>query len=222
MNLAMPLPTPFKLPVLPSDIAIHLAEVKACQQCPEMIGPVVIPRPVVSPVYIAGQAPGPKEGELGQPFAWTAGKQLFKWIAAMGVDEETFRSRAFMAAICRCFPGKTKQGGDRVPSPVEVASCSSWMKREIELLKPELVIAVGKLAIEQLVPWPDDEDMQLKDVIGKTFRVPVFGHMTDVIPLPHPSGASTWFKVEPGKKLLAKAMRLVKKHPAWAHLTAAQ
>src|SRR5262249_36768908 len=90
-------------------ISPHPAGVRACRSCPSMVGPVVTPRPVVSKVYLAGQAPGPHEGRLGRPFAWTAGKQLFRWFESLGVDEETFRARAYMAAICRCFPGKTAQ-----------------------------------------------------------------------------------------------------------------
>src|SRR5262249_37242348 len=176
-------PLPVKLPLYDA-LERHLREVQACRRCPGMIGPVVTPRPVVTRVYLAGQAPGPKEGQLGRPFAWTAGKQLFKWLAGLGVDEETFRSRAYIGAVCRCFPGKTGQGGDRVPSPAEVEACSEWMRREVELLRPELVIPVGKLAIAQFLPDAD----ALSDVIGKSFRRRAFGHETDVIPLPHPSG----------------------------------
>src|SRR6187549_2460375 len=113
------MPKPRSLPVA-SAIARHLDEVKGCRACPGMIGPVITPRPVAARVYLVGQAPGPREGQFGQPFAWTAGKQLFRWFEGLGVDEETFRSRGYIAAMCRCFPGKTAQGGDRVPSAEEV------------------------------------------------------------------------------------------------------
>jgi uracil-DNA glycosylase len=179
-----------------------------------MIGPVVTPRPVVSKVYLVGQAPGPREGDFGRPFAWTAGKQLFRWLEGLGVDEETFRSRAYIGAMCRCFPGKTAAGGDRVPSPDEVERCSRWMKREIEMLRPDLVIPVGKLAITTLLPEVDS----LADAVGRTFRREVFGHACDLVPLPHPSGASTWFKMEPGRGLTEKALRRLGRHPAWAEL----
>jgi uracil-DNA glycosylase len=174
---------------------------------------VVTPRPVWSKVYLCGQAPGPHEGRIGQPFAWTAGKTLFRWFDGIGVDEETFRSRAWMAAVCRCFPGKTKQGGDRVPSPDEVEACSRWMEWEVKTLRPELVLPVGRLAIELFLP-----KAPLAEVIGKRHDGAAFGHSFDLIPLPHPSGASTWFKMEPGKSLLAKALRLLAKHPAWRSL----
>jgi uracil-DNA glycosylase len=204
---------PAKLPVVEA-LERHLAEVRACTSCPKMIGPVVTPRPIAAKVYLIGQAPGPHEGDLGRPFAWTAGKQLFKWFESVGVDEERFRSRAYIGAVCRCFPGKTAKGGDRVPSPAEVEACSRWLRREIDLLRPELVIPVGKLAIASFLPGAD----ALADVVGKRFGVTIFGHDTDAIPLPHPSGASTWFKMEPGVSLLAKALRQIGRHPAWRAL----
>ncbi len=191
------------------SLPAHLAELRACRLCPDMIGPVVTPRPVASKVYLVGQAPGPREGAAGRPFAWTAGKQLFRWFESIGVDEEAFRSRAYLAAVCRCFPGKARGGGDRVPSADEVSLCSRWMQREMDLLAPELVIPVGKLAIGRFLAG------SLEAVIGKKHCLSAFGHEFDVIALPHPSGASTWWKLEPGKTLTRKALRLLARHPAW-------
>jgi uracil-DNA glycosylase len=166
---------------------------------------------------LIGQAPGVKEGPLGRPFAWTAGKTLFGWFAEIGLDEAAFRARAYMAAVCRCFPGKAKGGGgDRVPSPEEIARCSVHLATEARLVKPRLVIPVGKLAIAQLVPDVD----KLVDVIGTQVRGSLGGVDFDVIPLPHPSGASTWHRMEPGKGLLAVALRKIAKHEAWRELVA--
>src|SRR3954447_13692562 len=104
----------------------HVATLLACHACPDMIGPVVSGVPVLSPVMLIGQAPGTKEGPAGKPFAWTAGKTMFKWFEDIGLDEDGFRSRIYMAAVCRCFPGKDPKGkgGDRVPAPDEVARCA--------------------------------------------------------------------------------------------------
>jgi len=179
-----------------------------------MIGPVVSPPPIVSRVYLVGQAPGRHEGALGRPFAWTAGKTLFRWFESIGVPEAEFRTRVYMAAVCRCFPGKTRGGGDRVPSADEVAACSRWMQREIDLLRPQLVIAVGRLAIVQVL----GDTRPLTDVIGEPRSATVFGHECDVIALPHPSGVSAWFKTEPGKTLLARALANLAGHAAWAEL----
>ncbi len=180
-----------------------------------MKGPVVTGRPVLSPVMLIGQAPGTHEGPAGKPFAWTAGKTMFGWFAGLGLDEEAFRSRVYMAAVCRCFPGKdTKGSGDRVPAPDEVTRCSAHLSSEVHLLRPRLVIPVGKLAIAQVLP----DAAQLVEVVGQKHRVAFHGHDTDVVPLPHPSGASTWHRTEPGKTLLAKALATLGKHEAWKGL----
>lgn len=172
--------------------------------------PVVVGRAVASRVMIVGQAPGDKEPILGRPFAWTAGKTLFEWFAGSpGWTEEQVRDRIYFAAVCRCFPGKKPTGGDRVPAPDEVENCAHWLRAEVELLQPELILAVGKLAITQFLP-----PAPLSDTIGQSFRVRYHGHEVDCIPLPHPSGASPWPRVEPGKTLLQKALNLVAMHPA--------
>jgi uracil-DNA glycosylase len=186
-------------------------ELDACRMCPKMIGPVVHGPPVMSTVFLLGQAPGPREGSFGRPFAWTAGRTLFKWFhEAVGIDEGTFRARIYMAAVARCFPGKAKGGGDRRPDGVEIEACKTWIARELALLRPELVLAVGTLAIEQVL----GEKAPLAEVVGTTRRVRWHGREVDVIALPHPSGASTWHRTEPGKTLLGKALRRVARHPA--------
>lgn len=174
----------------------------------------VIGNPVGSRVLLVGQAPGPKEPDIGKPFAWTAGRMLFKWTSEIGLDEEAFRARVYMAAVCRCFPGKRAMGGDRVPDPDEVANCSSWLDAEIAINRPKLVIPVGKLAIQQFLSAD-----KLDAVVGKLHRGKRNGVAFDLAPLPHPSGASTWQYTEPGKTLLRKALALIASHPAWKSLT---
>ena len=178
-----------------------------------MIGPVVTGQPVCSPVMLIGQAPGDKEGPAGKPFAWTAGKTLFKWFTEIGLDEERFRSRVYMAAVCRCFPGKNPKGGDRVPDNSEIERCRQWLEAEYAMLKPGLLLPVGKLAIAQYLPVN-----KLTDVIGQQHRLTVDAIECDLIPLPHPSGASTWHRTEPGKSLLQEALGLIANHPAWRRL----
>jgi uracil-DNA glycosylase len=202
------------------QIKRHVTRLKGCTDCADMIGPVVTGTPVVSPVMLIGQAPGDKEGPAGKPFAWTAGKTMFQWFSSIGLTEEQFRARVYMAAVCRCFPGKADKGGDRVPSPTEIERCSRHMAAEVTILRPELVIPVGKLAIAQLVGPDEAKDLQLKDIVGITRRITLAGHALDMIPLPHPSGASTWHRTEPGKTLLVKGLSLIANHPAWQSLVA--
>ena len=194
--------------IIVKKLAGHVAKLRQCRLCSGMYPPVVSGGPVVSKVLLVGQAPGYKEPKLGRPFAWTAGKTLFRWFyEAAGIDEARFRSSIYMAAVCRCFPGKNPTGGDRVPSPEEVRNCGAWLDRELKILRPDLVIPVGKLAIAQFIPL-----QKLDQLIGRKFKVTRDGQSFEVIPLPHPSGASPWHRVEPGKSLLKKAIKLIIKH----------
>lgn len=188
-------------------------ELDACKACPQMIGPVVHGPAVPSRLLLIGQAPGPREGSFGKPFAWTAGRTLFRWFEeALGVREEEFRAKVYMAAVARCFPGKANGGGDRKPDAQEIERCKPFLMREVEILEPQLVIAVGTLAIEQVL-GPRKE--RLTELIGVSRRVRYHGIESDVIALPHPSGASPWHKMEPGKTLLQRALRLIGEHPEW-------
>ncbi len=202
--------------ILPHPTLVeHQTLLRQCTLCPNMIRPVIVGNPVLSPVMSIGQAPGIREGEFGYPFAWTAGKTLFKWFASIGLDETTFRQRVYMCAVCRCFPGKHPKGGDRLPDEQEIANCSGWLHKEIELLEPKLIILVGKLAIAQFLPIK-----KLEDVVGKCHRVIINGRELEVAPLPHPSGLSTWPRIEPGKTLLQEALQAIAAHPAWQQLLA--
>jgi len=194
-------------------MASHQQRLSECRLCQDMVPPVIIGQPVQSEILLIGQAPGDKEGDLGRPFAWTAGKTLFKWFDSIGVSEQAFRQQVYMSAVCRCFPGKNPKGGDRVPNKQEIETCSQWLNAEIDLLQPKLMIPVGKLAISQYM-----EVNKLVDVIGKKFNQPVFGNAMDIIPLPHPSGASTWHRMSPGKELLAQALALLAQHESWGKL----
>jgi uracil-DNA glycosylase len=197
---------------MPSITAVkkHLGALRACERCPRMHRPAVVGRPAVSRVILVGQAPGDKEPKFGRPFAWTAGRTLFKWFHdALGWSEDEVRDRIYFAAVCRCFPGKRPEGGDRVPAPDEIAECAAWLEREFTLLRPTLVLPVGKLAIGQFLG-----ERPLVETIGKKFAVTYRGHGVDCIPLPHPSGASPWHRMEPGRTLLHQALTLVAGHPA--------
>lgn len=196
------------------------AELDACGACSKMIGPVVHGPPILSKVLLVGQAPGPHEGKFGRPFAWTAGKTLFRWFEeSMGVPEERFRQRIYMAAVARCFPGKANGGGDRKPDPREIESCKRFLVKEVEILEPDLIIAVGTLAIYEVL-GETAKKKKLDELIGKVERTTWHGRTVDVIPLPHPSGASPWHKMEPGKTLLIKALKRIENHPAMAAVLA--
>lgn len=195
-------------------IIAHQTNLRTCTLCPEMIQPVITGIPVKSQIMTIGQAPGIHEGKVGKPFGWTAGKTLFKWFESIGVNETHFREQVYMAAVCRCFPGKNPKGsGDRVPDKIEIATCKQWLEKEYEILQPKLIIPIGKLAIGQYLTAK-----KLDEVVGQQFVIDTPLLQADCIPLPHPSGLSTWFNMEPGKTLLQDALALIEGHSAWKKL----
>lgn len=137
--------------------------------------------------YLLGQAPGIVEGDERRPWRGRAGKQLRRWLE---LDEAAFYELFYIASVTRCYPGRLPTGrGDRAPSPPERALCARWRDEELRLLAPRLVVPVGGLAIQALLePTVGPDARRLTEMIGQVFAV---GGAT-VIPLPHPSGASSW------------------------------
>ena len=131
----------------------------------------------------------------------------------MRIGEDDFRAYIYIAAVARCFPGKANGGGDRKPDPGEIASCRTYLEREVAILRPELVIPVGSLAITEVL-GKEAGGKKLDTLIGRVMKAQFHGVDVDVVPLPHPSGASPWHKMEPGKTLLGQALAQVKRHPA--------
>ncbi len=196
------------------SIIQHQRKILKCSKCKDMEGMPVVGNPIESKIILIGQAPGIKEGDLKRPFAWTAGKNMFKWFSSIGINEEKFRDSIYMSAVCRCYPGKNLKGsGDRVPTVVEIKKCAKWLNFEIDKLKPKLIIPVGKLAISQFLVFD-----KLNEVVGKKIVYSKNNYKIDIVSLPHPSGLSTWYKKDPGKKLLKDALEIIKNNYYWQSL----
>jgi uracil-DNA glycosylase len=154
---------------------------------------------------LVGQAPGKVEAEGGVPFAGRAGRTLFGWLGRAGLDEQTARERIYISAVTRCFPGPHPSGrGDRVPTKQEQTQCADWLEAELRIIRPKLLIPVGRLAIERFLPA-----LPLDQLIGTKRTVTHAGGRSTVIPLPHPSGASSWFYQNDNRKLLDQAIELI-------------
>ncbi len=188
------------------EFAAHLEALFACRACPNVCGQPITGGVPDARIMLVGQAPGPREQDFGRPFAYTAGKRLFSWFDQyLGISEEEFRKRVHIGAVIRCFPGRDpKNGGDRVPDATEIANCSAHLDRELRILRPELVIAVGTLASKQLLGIAE-----LKHAVGRVHRLTRVGHTFDVVVLPHPSGRSTWTNKRENASLLERSLKLI-------------
>lgn len=153
--------------------------------------------------YLFGQAPGIVEGEERLPWRGRAGQTLRRWLELEGDD---LYERFYCGSVTRCYPGRAPTGrGDRTPTPREQDLCELWRDWELELLRPQLIVTVGGLALRRLLGIP-----ALTDAIGKSYT----RGDAIVIPLPHPSGASGWLNDQANRARLGKALTHVKRELA--------
>ncbi len=91
---------------------------------------------------IIGEAPGAEEDRRGEPFVGRAGKLLDEMLKAVGESRE----RVFIANILKCRPPN-----NRDPKPEEAASCREYLERQVTLVRPRIILAVGRIAAQQLI-----------------------------------------------------------------------
>jgi uracil-DNA glycosylase len=94
-------------------------------------------------VMVIGEGPGADEDASGRPFVGKSGQYLEKWLAAIGLARD---QNVYIANIVKCRPP-----GNRDPLPQEAASCIPYLKRQIQLVKPEVILCVGLVATHFLL-----------------------------------------------------------------------
>lgn len=179
------------------------AKMRACRRCLEAgfsVTPgAVFSGPASARLMIVGQAPGVTECETGRPFNGSSGQRLFGWLVEAGWDESTFRATEYMTAITKCFPGKSPNGkGDRAPTRAEQKLCASYLKRELALVQPDVVVPVGSMAVRRFLGR-----VRLSDIVGTVVEGRE-GRL--VVPLPHPSGVNLWLNRPENQERVAQAL----------------
>jgi len=142
------------------------------------------------------------------PHDWPS---LNKWLYSIGISDDQIDKYFCYSALIDYFPG-SKNGSHLVPTEEEIKKERLRLAKTIKDFNPELVVTIGKLSMEHCLRV---EANLLKDVIGRKFNTDPYGLIgkkLDIIPLPHPSGASTWRHNPENKKLLNKALRLLKEN----------
>lgn len=149
-------------------------------------------------VMVVGQAPGHLSVERGMPFAGPGGIILDRWLQQAGFAAGALHREVYLSALTRCDPGKNPRGtGDRKPSPPELALCRPYLLRELECVRPQVILPVGGMAIAAFLG-----PQRLEDVIGEAFE----RNGALLLPLPHPSGVSRWLNDTAHQRLLARAL----------------
>ncbi|MCP4004803.1 MAG: uracil-DNA glycosylase [bacterium] len=179
-------------------------QMRDCRQCSaaghDATPPVVFSGKAKARALLVGQAPGSQEAEDGLPFQGKSGQRLFTWLEKAGFSEEGFREEHYITAVTRCYPGAAASGrGDRAPSAEEIALCWPFLERELQLVSPLLVVPVGRMAIKVFLGG-----RPLNEAVG-------FAHQDDlgrwIVPLPHPSGASSWLNAPENADAMERAIR---------------
>ena len=114
-------------------------------------------------LLIVGEAPGSEEDKTGQPFVGRAGQLLDQMLMAIGLK----RDQTFIANIVKCRPPD-----NRNPSTTEISACASMLHRQIELVQPKLILALGRVSAHQLLA----SDEPISRLRGQTF----FFEKTDI------------------------------------------
>ena len=138
-------------------------------------------------ILLIGQAPSLQGTRGNLPFAGQGGERLRGWFAAAGIAPDEFYRKIAFSAVTKCFPGPSPSGkGDRVPSLPEQALCRPWLDAQLAAYDPAILLLIGSLAIGTFLP-----KAPLHTLVGQ-------GFVRDgrrLLPLPHPSGVSTWLNV---------------------------
>lgn len=152
-------------------------------------------------MLLVGQAPGHLSVERGRPFSGPGGRILDGWLQRAGFAPGALHREVYISALTRCDPGKNPRGGgDRKPSPPELALCHPYLLRELDLVRPRAILPVGGMAIAAFLG-----STRLEDVIGTA----VVRNGVHLLPLPHPSGVSRWLNDPAHQALLARALDLL-------------
>jgi uracil-DNA glycosylase len=190
-----------------TSLQSDLARCRACVEAGFPLESLPVRAPFADQrAYLYGQAPGIVEGEERLPWRGRAGQTLRRWLE---LDEDAFYATFYCASVTRCYPGRPASGrGDRTPTPRERDLCAFWYRWELELLRPRLIVTAGGLALKMLLGLPS-----LTECIGERYEL----DGVPVIPLPHPSGASSWPNFPANRARLDLALSLVQEELARLH-----
>lgn len=198
------------------ELATFQRRLRACRACVDA-GYL----PDAAPVFrgaatrtrmIVGQAPGARGHERGVPWSGPSGQLLRGWLARAGFAGETFLDDWYFTSVTKCFPGPAAGGGDRVPSRAEQVLCAPWLEGELILVRPSLIVTLGRLATTRFVPAT--RRLPLAAIIGQRWTTAQPWGDVPVIPLPHPSGVSRWLNAPANRALVDQALALLAQHNA--------
>jgi len=142
------------------------------------------------------------------PHDWPS---LNSWLHSIKITDDQIEKNFLYTALVDYFPG-SKNGQHLVPTELEITKERKRLEKTIKDFGPEIVVTIGKLSLSHCL---QKEVTLLNEFIGKSYKTDpynLYGKEILVIPFPHPSGASTWYKKPENRKLLEKALNLLKEN----------
>ncbi len=156
-------------------LAALAAEIRGCTACPlHRSARQAVPGEgsAESGIFFLGEAPGYNEDVQGRPFVGAAGQLLDELLAGIGLD----RSKVFITNVVRHRPPE-----NRDPLPEEVAACDVWLKRHLEVLRPRVIVTLGRHAMYKF--FPNDSISRVHGTVRRTTDGLV------IFPIYHPAAA---------------------------------
>ena len=134
-----------------------------CSLCPKDSGinGVVKSSGPVSSLAVIGEAPGADEDSAGEPFVGRAGKVLDKLLEGAKIK----RRQVFITNAVKCRPTQNQGRKNRTPSVDECESCRPWLYKELEIVKPKVIVTLGKTSTESVLAVP--KNFTLGDYVNK-------------------------------------------------------
>ena len=157
-----------------SELTQLYDQVRVCQKCELAKGRTnAVPGegPENAEIMFIGEAPGFHEDRQGRPFIGSAGKLLDELLATIGIKRE----QVYIGNVIKCRPPQ-----NRDPLPEELAACKAYIEKQIELIKPRVIITISRFA---MAPWFPDK--KISEIHGKPKK---FGGLV-VLPMYHPAAA---------------------------------
>jgi uracil-DNA glycosylase family 4 len=168
-------------------------QIKNCDRCPlnkwmpDGCKPVPGIGPIGASIMIVGEALGEDESILEEPFVGQCGQLLNKILKEAGLQRELL----FITNTVKCRP--TEDGKkNRAPTKIEIKSCHDWLSKEIELVKPKIIVPLGKVASFRLLKGQIKSNFTLGTITGQIFNL----SNMKVIPAQHPSWLMQYGKAE--------------------------
>ncbi|HVE90009.1 MAG TPA: uracil-DNA glycosylase [Burkholderiaceae bacterium] len=161
------------------DLQHEVAHCRACSLCETRRQTVFGVGNASADWMLIGEAPGAEEDARGEPFVGQAGRLLDNMLASIGMSRqgETPKS-VYIANVLKCRPP-----GNRNPQPEEVTKCEPFLRRQIELVGPALIVVMGRFAAQSLL----GTDSSIASLRGKQHRISVAGRQIPVVVTYHPA-----------------------------------